>query len=45
MWKLEQIVLMWAVLAAELFEEGFSTQEGIGNGLVVLAEVLHEVFG
>ena len=41
----EYSVLMWTVLAAELLEEGLSTQESVWNGLVVLAKVLHKVFG
>ena len=48
-WRAQSVehrgMLSWVVLAAELFQEGLSAQEGVGDGLVVVAEVLREVLG
>ena len=39
------VMFVRVILAAELLKEGLGTQEGVGNGLVVFAEMLHKVFG
>ena len=39
------VMFVRVILAAKLLKERLGAQEGIGNGLVVFAEMLHKVFG
>ena len=39
------VMFVRIILAAKLLKEGLGAQEGVGNGLVVFAEMLHKIFG